>query len=365
MEGLAIVKDLQLAWAPLGSYLLSGLLGAVVTWAILPRPGGRRAGWLRLGQWLVATSFAMTGIAIVWSVSSLVQIIASIAPRGDVDVARDMAFLGTQVVLTLATAVLAYTLAALLYRRLNWPVVEARTGWHLGGPRRWLVYLLAAAFFAWPGQVVTWLVQAAQAAAWSGATSEQPVPAWSGAVQWLVVMALSLGVAAWTVWHLPADGDGAGAALTDGSRTASWLAFVGEVGVLGTGLAAALGGAMSMIQMVVQARTAPDMAPAAWAWLVTPLLILGITLAPVATLRHPAWQRLDLVTGRRWTTPGKVLAALTLGSWLSWPVDFAVRAVPGWTDAMWPALGALLVMAAVVFLLTYRPGAAPYGADQQ
>jgi hypothetical protein len=348
----------SLLWTA-GGYGVSALLGAGVVWAIVPRQGRGPVGVRRLGLWLVASSLAGGAIFAFRSLAGHAQSFQMwLEYRGQTGADGGLAALVVNGIFALVTIVLAYLLAALLYRRLGWPEVARRTGWRLDGWRRWVVYLLAAGFFAWPVSLLTWLLQVGWAV--RGAASAA-TDLYSGylVLLWLLIFALSIAVAGWVLWCLPAADDGAATATTDGSRVAWWLAFIGGVGVLSTGLESAYLALEPMIRVPLQVRASPDLAPTGWAWLVEPLLVLGIILLPLLYLRRPAWRWLDHVTGRAWTTAGKVLAALTLGAWLSWPVTAAARLADNWTAAAWPLVGVLLVLAAVVFVLLYRPGAAP------
>jgi len=349
-------------------YLLAAVIAVPIVLAIAGRPRGARAIAGRVLAWLVVVSLVFDALRVLrltaaagyqWLAVTRLSAVPQSGLVGNPVVTSDpyAAAMLAQTAAQLLALVAGYLLAALLWRRIDWPAVERATGWRLDGWRQWAGWALAGPWFAWlfyPAvpALVLFMLQG------DSAFLQPALLTYAlGGVIGLVAVLL----ATWALRELMprgrTDTPHTAPAIAGRSTSARWLLLIGLVGVLSAGLAAVLTAVTTLLSFAATGSAlggAPMYAEGA--------LTLAITLAPVLAIRRIDWQPLTHLTGIRWSMLAQVLAALTVGSWLTWPVFFVegldeAARDPTVVALLWRLVGVGLVAAAVVWLLRYRPRA--------
>jgi hypothetical protein len=243
-------------------------------------------------------------------------------------------------------------LALRLARHLDWPAVARKAGWRLDGWRRWLVVLVTITYLSWPVGLLTVLIQLGLDWIRGQQTGGQlnPYPLATLVSNWvaLLVAALAANRVLGFGWAGPHD------RLADGSAAARRLLFIGLTGVLSVGLGTLISIGVRSIawDSGLSGRPNEGQPPVSW-------LELGVLLAPLLLIGRIDWRRLRVATGGHWPIAARALAALTLGSWLSWPLDagsqlLGAGALVGQSTLAMVGL-VVLVAIGVAWMMRYRP----------
>jgi hypothetical protein len=154
------------------------------------------------------------------------------------------------------------------------------------------------------------------------------------------------------------EGDrGLAAGLADGSRRASWLLLIGGMGALSAGLDTLAAVPAFLANMAAAWRGIPEPPFSADAW---SLAAAGVTaLTALLLWGRLDWEPLESAAERPLGAGFRLLALLTLGSWLAWPLEPAQRVASLATTEDLTLLGqvvlAALVVLGVAWLYRYRP----------